>query len=107
MKKIDFYFDFASPNAYLSHKVMQTIKEKYQVDLIGRDYCRDRSIACEKSEFDFLITWKKQKANFVMAHEKWIESILKQMKEIKIGLKGYKYLDEAIELATELGLSVT
>ena len=43
--------------------------EKYQLDLIGRDYCRDRSIACEKSEFDFLITWKKQKANFVMAHE--------------------------------------
>ena len=41
-----------------------------------------------------------------MAHEKWIESILKQMKEIKIGLKGYKYLDEAIELATELGLSI-
>ena len=33
MKKIDFYFDFASPNAYLSHKVMQIIKEKYQVDL--------------------------------------------------------------------------
>tara|TARA_B100001063_G_scaffold225942_1_gene235171 strand:- start:399 stop:1004 length:606 start_codon:yes stop_codon:yes gene_type:complete len=33
MKKIDFYFDFASPNAYLSHKVMQTIKKKHQVDL--------------------------------------------------------------------------
>ena len=29
------------------------------------------------------------------------------MKEIKIGLKGYKYLDEAIELATELGLNIT
>ena len=36
MKKIDFYFDFASPNAFLSHKVMQSIKEKtgyLQVDL--------------------------------------------------------------------------
>ena len=33
MKKIDFYFDFASPNAYLSHKVMQKIKEKYDVEL--------------------------------------------------------------------------
>ena len=28
------------------------------------------------------------------------------MKEVKIGLKGYKYLDEAIELCTELGLNV-
>ena len=81
--------------------------EKYQLDLIGRDYCRDRSIACSELEFNFLIQWKQQKAQFVLAHEKWIESVLKQMKEIKIGLKGYKYLDEAIELATELGLEIT
>ena len=27
MKKIDFYFDFASPNAYLSHKVIKNIKD--------------------------------------------------------------------------------
>jgi hypothetical protein len=81
--------------------------EKYQLDLIGRDYCRDRSIACSEDEFKFLITWKQQKAQFVLAHEKWIESVLQQMKEIKIGLKGYKYLDEAIELATELGLNIT
>jgi hypothetical protein len=51
--------------------------------------------------------WKAQKGKFVMSHNKWIKSVLNQMKEIKIGLKGYKYLDEAIELCTELGLSIT
>ena len=81
--------------------------EKYQLDLIGRDYCRDRSIACTEQEFNFLISWKQAKGQFVIAHEKWVNSVLKQMKEIKIGLKGYKWLDEAIELATELGLSIT
>ena len=81
--------------------------EKYQLDLIGRDYCRDRSIACTKDEFMMLQEWKAQKGNFVMSHYKWIKSILDQMKEIKLGLKGYKYLDEAIELATELGLNIT
>ena len=81
--------------------------EKYQLDLIGRDYCRDRSIACSEQEFNFLISWKQQKSAFVLAHEKWVESVLKQMKEIKIGLKGYKYLDEAIELSNELGLAIT
>ena len=69
--------------------------DKYQLDLIGRDYCRDRSIACTEQEYMFLIDWKKQKAQFVLAHQKWIKSILDQMKEIKVGLKGYKYLDEA------------
>jgi hypothetical protein len=51
--------------------------------------------------------WKQAKGQFVMAHHNWIKSVLDQMKEIKIGLKGYKYLDEAIELATELGLNIT
>jgi hypothetical protein len=81
--------------------------EKYQLDLIGRDYCRDRSIACTKEEFSFLIQWKQHKGQFVIAHSKWIKSVLDQMKEIKIGLKGYKYLDECIELANELGCNIT
>ena len=81
--------------------------EKYQLDLIGRDYCRDRSIACTEQEYMMLIQWKQAKGKFVMAHQKWIQSILDQMKEIKVGLKGYKYLDEAIELANELGCNIT
>ena len=81
--------------------------EKYQLDLIGRDYCRDRSIACNEDEYMFLIDWKRQKGQFVIAHQNWIKSILDQMKEIKLGLKGYKYLDEAIELSTELGLNIS
>jgi len=96
-------------NKYLGDKDTGYGKEwndKYKLDLIGRDYCRDRSIACTEQEYMFLIDWKKQKGQFVIAHQKWIGSILNQMKEIKIGLKGYKYLDEAIELCTELGLNV-
>ena len=81
--------------------------EKYQLDLIGRDYCRDRSIACTVQEFFMLQEWKQAKGQFVIAHHKWIKSVLDQMKEIKLGLKGYKYLDEAIELCTELGLAIT
>ena len=81
--------------------------EKYQLDLIGREYCRDRTLLCSEQEFMMLIDWKKAKGQFVMAHHKWIKSVLDQMKEIKIGLKGYKYLDEALELSKELGLNIT
>jgi len=41
-----------------------------------------------------------------MAHEKWIESILKQCKFVKDVIKGYKYLDEGIEFAKESGLEL-
>ena len=78
----------------------------YVLDLIGREYCRDRSIACKENEYAILMTWQQAKQSLIMAHEKWIDSILNQMKEIKLGLKGYRYLDEGIELATELGLNL-
>ena len=78
----------------------------YVLDLIGREYCRDRSIACSKDEYQTLMFWQQKKGHLITCHQKWIESILNQMKEIKLGLKGYKYLDEAIELSTELGLNI-
>jgi hypothetical protein len=78
----------------------------YVLDLIGREYCRDRSIACNKEEYDTLMFWQSKKGYLITCHQKWIESVLNQMKEIKLGLKGYKYLDEAIELSTELGLNI-
>ena len=80
--------------------------KQYELDLIGREYCRDRQIAVSKEEFKTFEMWQIAKGQLIMAHYKWIKSVLTQMKEIKMGLKQYRYLDEAIELCTELGLSV-
>ena len=81
--------------------------DKYQLDLIGREYCRDRSIACSEQEFKILVAWKQAKGQFIMAHFKWIKSVLEQMKFVKDVVKSYKYLDEAIEFATESGLALS
>ena len=81
--------------------------DKYKLDLIGREYCRDRSIACSEQEFKILVAWKQAKGQFIMAHFKWIKSVLTQMKFVKDVVKSYKYLDEAITFANESGLSIT
>ena len=78
----------------------------YELDLIGREYCRDRQIPVSESEFNTFIIWQQAKGQLIMAHYKWIKSVLDQMKEIKVGLKGYRYLDEALELSSELGLAL-
>ena len=78
----------------------------YVLDLIGREYCRDRSIACNKEEYDTLMFWQQKKGHLITCHQKWIESVLNQMKFVKDVIKGYKYLDEAIEFATESGLKL-
>ena len=78
----------------------------YVLDLIGREYCRDRSIACTKDEYQVLMFWQSAKGHLITCHQKWIESVLTQMKFVKDVVKGYKYLDEAIEFATESGLKL-
>ena len=78
----------------------------FVLDLIGREYCRDRSIACTENEYAILMTWQQAKQSLIMAHEKWIDSILKQMKFVKDVIKGYRYLDEGIEFAKESGLEL-
>ena len=88
------------------HSYAKEWNDDYKLDLIGREYCRDRQIGCSKEEFDTLMIWQVAKQKLIQCHTKWIESILNQMKEIKLGLKGYRYLDEMIELGTELGLTI-
>ena len=71
----------------------------YVLDLIGREYCRDRSIGCSEKEFAILMTWQQAKGQLIQAHEKWITSVLGQTLKIKSWLKSWKYLDEALDFA--------
>jgi len=101
----DKYLGFNCGSSNLTSYSDQWDKE-YELDLIGREYCRDRQIAVSREEYKTFEMWQQKKGQLIMAHYKWIKSVLEQMKEIKVGLKQYRYLDEAIELCTELGLSV-
>jgi len=80
--------------------------DDYKLDLIGREYCRDRQLDCSKQEFDQLMMWQVAKGKLIQCHTDWIKSVLTQMKFIKDVLKGYKYLDEALEFAKESGLNI-
>jgi len=71
----------------------------YVLDLIGREYCRDRSIACTEKEYQILMVWQSAKGQLIQAHEQWITSVLKQCLKIKSWLKTWKYLDEALDFA--------
>ena len=63
----------------------------YELDLIGREYCRDRQIGCDQKEFAILMTWQQAKSKLIMAHTKWIETILEQ----------------SIDMAKKMGLTIT
>jgi hypothetical protein len=80
--------------------------DSFYADVIGTSYCRSRAIACTKEEYQRFEQWRMAKAKVVSTHQTWINSIMKQCDQLKIGLKAYRYLSEGIELATELGIKV-
>jgi len=84
----------------------KTFNAPYYLDVIGTSYCRSRAIACTKDEYKQFEAWRIAKGNLVVNHQKWIDTIMKQCDQLKIGLKAYRYLSEGIELATELGIQV-
>jgi len=80
--------------------------DKYQLDLIGREYCRDRSIDCKKEEFDTLMIWQQAKSKLIQCHTKWIETILEQCKLLKSVLRDHIYLEQTIELCNKMGITI-
>jgi len=81
--------------------------DDYELDLIGREYCRDRQIGCDQKEFAILMTWQSAKQKLIMAHTKWIETVLEQMKVLKAGLRDHVYLEQSIDMAKKMGLTIS
>ena len=78
----------------------------YQLDLIGREYCRDRQIGCKPEEFDILMFWQIAKAKLIQCHTTWVETILEQCKVLKAGLRDHTYLEQSIDMCKKMGLTI-
>jgi hypothetical protein len=89
-----------------SNGLTQSFNDQYNLDVIGTSSCRSRTIPCSQIEYEHFVEWRVAKGNLVSTHQTWVDSIQKQCEQLKIGLKAYRYLSEAVELATELGIQV-
>jgi len=81
-------------------------KSKYSLNVIGTSYCRSRTIPCMDSEYEQMKVFKNTKEVFVKSHFTWAEAIQKDMKDITLALKDYKYIKDAIDLCSALGLDI-
>jgi len=79
----------------------------YELDLIGREYCRDRQINCDQKEFAILMTWQIAKQKLIQCHTTWVETILEQMKVLKGQLRDHVYLEQSIDMCKEMKLIIS
>jgi len=83
----------------------KSFDKQYELDIIGTQHCRSRTIACTQDEFLIFKMFKQAKGQLIVCHQKWIDSITKQCEAMKTGLKAYRYLSEGVELMSELGVT--
>ena len=79
---------------YFNHN----LTEENAVDVMNSAYL--------KNEYELFEQWRMSKAKVVSTHQTWVNSIMKQCDQLKIGLKAYRYMSEGIELAKELGIEL-
>jgi len=80
--------------------------DDYKLDLIGREYCRNRQLDCSKQEFDQLMIWQQAKGKLIQCHTKWVETILEQCKVLKSALRDHTYLEQSIDMANKMGITI-
>tara|TARA_R100000781_G_scaffold29815_1_gene21890 strand:+ start:839 stop:1846 length:1008 start_codon:yes stop_codon:yes gene_type:complete len=79
---------------------------QWYVDIVGTSHCRQRAIPCSRKEFEIFMGWRGQKGKLIAKHQAWIDSLEEQYQKVKEGLRAYRYMEEAIEFCTQLGIKV-
>ena len=53
------------------------------------------------------MTWQQAKQKLIQCHTKWIETVLEQLKVLKSGLRDHVYLEQSIDMAKKMGLTIS
>ena len=100
------YLGYGSRNDVSKRSDFQ--KDKWENDfklvVIGTSYCHSRMFQTNEAEYNWFKSFMVAKDNVILAHKNLFESVDKKMQKLKLGLKSYRYFDQAKELADKLGV---
>ena len=79
---------------------------KYKIEVIGSQYCGSRQFKVDNETFEVLNQFQIMQEKVVSTHEQFYDYIKSKMDKVRLGLKSYKYFDEAKELCDKLGIAL-
>jgi hypothetical protein len=79
---------------------------KYRIEVIGSQYCGSRQFKVDNETFEILNRFQIMQEKVVSTHEQFFDYIKSKMDKVRLGLKSYKYFDEAKELCDKLGIAL-
>ena len=79
-------------------------EKDFQLWVIGTSYCHSRQFKVDETTFKVLKQFKTAQEKLVEAHENIFSYTEEKMKKLRLGLKSYRYFDQAKALADKLGV---
>ena len=76
----------------------------FKLWVIGSDYCSNRHFKTNHNEYLFFCNFKTAQEDVIKTHQQMFQHVDKKMQKLKLGLKSYRYFDQAKELADKLGV---
>ena len=100
------YLGFGSRNDESGNKMYY--KDEWENDfkiwVIGTSYCHSRQFKTSQTDFEWFNKFKSAQENVILAHKNLFSHVEKKMEKLRMGLKSYRYFDQAKELADKLGV---
>jgi hypothetical protein len=100
------YLGYGSRNDVSGQSDFQ--KDKWENDfkliVIGTSYCHSRMFQTNHNEYLWFKNFNVARDNVILQHKNLFDHVDKKMQKLKLGLKSYRYFDQAKELADKLGV---
>ena len=80
--------------------------DDYKIWVIGTSYCRSRQFSVDSTTFEIFKMFRKSQEDLLRTHEKIFNYTDEKMKKLRLGLKSYRYFDQAKALADKLGIAL-
>ena len=92
------------------NKTSMSLKDEWEKDFqlttIGTSYCHSRMFAVDQETFEMFKMYNSLRENVIMAHEQLFSHVNGKMEKLRLGLKSYRYFDQAKSLADKLGVAL-
>ena len=97
-------------NSSNDNKTTLSLKDEWEKDFqlttIGSSYCHSRMFAFDQDTFKLFKSFNTLKENVILAHQQLYSHVNSKMEKLKLGLKSYRYFDQAKSLADKLGVAL-
>ena len=80
--------------------------DRDKIWVIGTSYCHSRQFKVDETTFNIFKEFNKLIGQVATQHEQLFNTVEEKMKKLRLGLKSYRYFDQAKALADKLGIAL-